>query len=168
MEEYFYADSGLVTSTQTERLLRAFNLLTCLFDRVGLSTNMWKMVIIYCQTFHKPGKILVEAYERQMMGTGPTFQERQGIRVECPECGFEVAAGSLMMHRQIQQWRGSGLPGRDPPPEGPNLPDLFTKTSGATPVPGIGVPGWSFKLDQPLCSLCAPPYAGHNCDPEGG
>ena len=67
-------------------------------------------------------------------------------------------------------WRGLGLPGRNPPlpPEDPNLPVIFTKTSGANPVPGIGVPGWSFKSDQTLGSICALPYAGQNCYPGGG
>ena len=33
---YFYSDDGLVESTQPERLQRAFDILTDLFNRVGL------------------------------------------------------------------------------------------------------------------------------------
>ena len=100
MEAYFYADNRLVNLTQIERLQRDFELLTGLFDRVGLRKNTWKMVIISCQTCHRPGRILLGVYERRMKGTEPTFQERQRMRVGCPECVVEVAAGSLMIHRQ--------------------------------------------------------------------
>ena len=41
---FFYADDGSVASPQTERLHRAFNILTELFGQVGLCTNVWKMV----------------------------------------------------------------------------------------------------------------------------
>ena len=37
---YLYADDGLVSSTRSERLQRSFDVLTGLFDRVGLRTNM--------------------------------------------------------------------------------------------------------------------------------
>ena len=54
------------------------------------------------------------------------------------------------------------------PPGGPNLPGLFSEMSVAAPVPIRGEPGWGFKSDQPLGSLCAPTRAGHNFDSEGG
>ena len=38
----------------------------------------------------------------------------------------------------------------------------------ATPVPGIGVPGWGIKLVQPPGSLLAPPCSGHNFYTGGG
>ena len=41
---FFYADDGSVASPQTERLHRAFNILTDLFGQVGLCKNVWKMV----------------------------------------------------------------------------------------------------------------------------
>ena len=39
MAAYFYANGGLVVLTQPERLQRAFDVITCLFDRVGLRKN---------------------------------------------------------------------------------------------------------------------------------
>ena len=44
LAEFFYVDDGLVASPWTERLQRAFNVLTNLFDWVGLCTNVWKKV----------------------------------------------------------------------------------------------------------------------------
>ena len=45
---YFYADYGLVTSTQPERLQQAFDFLTGFFNWVGLSKNMQKTVSMAC------------------------------------------------------------------------------------------------------------------------
>ena len=59
---YFYAYNGLIDSNQTERLQRAFAILTGLFDRVGLQTNTWKTASMACQICHAPGRMSVEAY----------------------------------------------------------------------------------------------------------
>ena len=45
MTVFFYADYGLIASLWTEMLQRLFNILTNLFDRVGLRTNVRKTVI---------------------------------------------------------------------------------------------------------------------------
>ena len=39
---------------------------------------------------------------RKMAGEGATYQERQKERVECGECGKEMAAGLLASHRMTQ------------------------------------------------------------------
>ena len=101
------------------------------------------------------------------MGKGLAFWEQQRRWVKCPECGVEVVTRSLFTYDQIQNSVSRGDQGGGNPPR-PNLPGIFTKTSVAAPVPGIGVPGWNFKPDQPLGLLCAPPCAEHNCDPGGG
>ena len=46
---YFYANDGLVASTQLERLQRDFDFLTGLFNWVGLRANMAKTVGMVCQ-----------------------------------------------------------------------------------------------------------------------
>ena len=73
LAEYFYSDNGLVTSTQLERLHRAFDILSGLFGRVGLRMNKRKTVSMACQPCHAPGRMYLEAYKRQTTGTGPTF-----------------------------------------------------------------------------------------------
>ena len=37
-----------------------------------------------------------------MTGEGPTYREWQKERVECGDCGKEMAAGSLASHRMTQ------------------------------------------------------------------
>ena len=49
---YFYAGDVIVTLTQTEILQRAFDVLTDLFDRVGLWTNMRKANRMACNPCH--------------------------------------------------------------------------------------------------------------------
>ena len=73
---YFYADDGLIGSTQLERLQRAFGVLAGIFSRVSFRTNTRKTVIMDCQTCHATGRILVEAYKRRTTGKIPTFWER--------------------------------------------------------------------------------------------
>ena len=81
---YFYTDEGLVALTQPERLQRAVDVLTGLFDRVGLRTNTEKTVGVVCQTYHAPGGMLEASYARRVTRKGPKFRERQRMRVECP------------------------------------------------------------------------------------
>ena len=47
--DYFYANNVLVASTQPERLQRAFDILTGLFNRVGLRKNTANTVDMVCQ-----------------------------------------------------------------------------------------------------------------------
>ena len=93
---YFYTNNGIVKSTQLERLQREFDVLSYLFDRVGLHKNTRKTVMMECQPYHMPVRISVVEYERGEMGTVPTYQERQRIQVQCLECGVEVAAGLML------------------------------------------------------------------------
>ena len=59
---YFYAGDGLVAPTQPEILQRSFDVLTRLFDRVSLQTNMTKTVGMVCQPCHTPGGMSEDAY----------------------------------------------------------------------------------------------------------
>ena len=55
LTEYFYANDGLLELTQPERLQRMFDVITGLFDRVGLRKNTAKTVGIVCQPCHMLG-----------------------------------------------------------------------------------------------------------------
>ena len=59
------------------------------------------------------------------MGTGTTFREQQLRRVDLPECGVEVMAGSLLTNHQSQHGVGQGglggSRGGPPPPPPPPL-----------------------------------------------
>ena len=96
----FYADDGLIASRDPAQLQTAMDLLTGLFDRVGLRTNTDKTEVM---TF-LPGKIRTSlsdtAYRARM---DDNFRgEHKGRKVECGECGKLLAVGSLAKHQADQ------------------------------------------------------------------
>ena len=99
---YLYAGNGLVASPLPERLQRSFEVLTDLFDRVGLPMNVQNMVIVECQHYHILDILSEAAYEELLTGIGPLYLERLRCWVQCPECGVYLAVGYLMVHRQSQ------------------------------------------------------------------
>ena len=95
----FYADDGMVASLDPRWLQGAFITLVSLFDRVGLRTNVRKTVGMVCSPCQAAGTHSEAAYRRRMTGEGPSYQELQKGRVQCMECGEEMAAGYLAGHR---------------------------------------------------------------------
>ena len=55
-----------------------------------------------CRPFRAGRVQAYEAYIRRMMVSGMIFKEQQRERVPCPECGKDLAKGSLVNHRQNQ------------------------------------------------------------------
>ena len=102
MVAVFYANDGIITLPKPARTQLALNVLTGLFDRVGLQTNVSNMVGMVCQPCYIFGIHLEAAYTRRMMGVCPYFWEWQRERFRCPECELELTAGSLAAHHQAQ------------------------------------------------------------------
>ena len=101
----FYADNGMVASPYPHWIQGAFSTLVGLFDRVGLQTNVGKTVgMVRCPCW-EAGTQLEAAYRQRMTGEGPTYQERQKGRVQCRECGEDMAAVSLVGHNMTQHGR---------------------------------------------------------------
>ena len=78
-----------------------------------------------------------EAYTRHMTGKGRSFKERYRERAICPECGKELARGSMVAHRQNQHGMVKGGRG-----------SWETRKTGAT-IPGPT--GWPFLQNQDQC-----------------
>ena len=80
-----------------------------------------------------------------MTGEGPSYQERQRGRVQCKECGEEMAFGSLAGHMRTQHARA--MEGRRswaaaPLGEEPRTYRMAFPTAGGTRnFPGEGCPG---------------------------
>ena len=96
----FYADDGLLVAREPKHLQTAFNLLTLLFDRVGLETNTTKteaMVFL-------PGRIrtclMEESYSARMDPS--TREEIKGRQVTCQLFKLEVTASYLATHLEVQ------------------------------------------------------------------
>ena len=98
----FYADDGMVASSDPQWLQWAFNAIVDLFERLGLRTNVGKTVSMTCRPCPAAGNQSEVVYGRKMTGEGPTYRERLKERVKCGECRKGIAAGSLEAHRMIQ------------------------------------------------------------------
>ena len=103
---FFYAYDALIASTQLEWLQEAFNALIGVFDLVGFSTNVGKMVRIIFHPCHVVGTHSDMAYKRTIMGEGLTYWSHQKQRVRFPECAADLAAIFLAAHHQTQHGIG--------------------------------------------------------------
>jgi len=99
----FYEDDGYIASTDAELLQRAVDVLTGLFDRVGLKlkTNVSKTKVMTC----------VDARIRVRQSDEVYYNSRHGFRsakdwnrrqVECDKCGLILSAASLNSHLETQ------------------------------------------------------------------
>ena len=79
----FYADDGMVTSSDPRWLKRAFSTLVGLFDRVGLWTNARKTDGMVCHPFQAVDTQLQVAYGRRMTGEVRSYRERQRGGIHC-------------------------------------------------------------------------------------
>ena len=98
----FYAENGMVISSDPCWNQGAFTTLVGLFDRVDLRTNVGKTVSMVCRPYQAAGNQSKAAYGRQITGEGPTYLELQKGRVQCRECGEEMAAISVARHTMNQ------------------------------------------------------------------
>ena len=101
----FYADYGMVASSDPQWLQGAFNTLVGLFGRLGLRTHFGKTVEMVCHPCQAEGNLLEAAYGRRFAGEGPTYRERLKGQVSCGACGELLAAGSLTSHMMTQHGR---------------------------------------------------------------
>ena len=103
--DLFYADDGIVASSDPRWLQGDFNALVVLFDRVGLRTNIKKTVGMVCHPCQAAGNISEAVYRRRFTGEGPTYRKRLKGRVSFRECGEFMAAGYLTSHLMTQYGR---------------------------------------------------------------
>ena len=85
----------MVALSDLRWLQGAFITLVGLFDRVGLWNNVRKTVGMVCLPCQAAGNQLEVAYGRRMTGEGSSYRERQKGRVQCKECGEEMALGLM-------------------------------------------------------------------------
>ena len=98
----FYADDGLLAARDATWLQSAFDVLVGLFERVGLQTNTLKTKTMTCLPGYISGSLSDAAYKRRMTGEGDSYRARKRARINCPQCGKEMAHGSLPQHLLTQ------------------------------------------------------------------
>ena len=72
----FYADDGMVASSDPRWLQWAFDALVSLFERMGLRTNVGKTVSMVCRPCQAARTHSVAAYWRKMTREVPTYRDR--------------------------------------------------------------------------------------------
>lgn len=87
----FYADDGLLGSTDPDWLQQAFDVLVDLFERVGLRTNTDKTKVMICMPGHIRDRVSAAAYKRPRDSQGETYRPRKKRHVSCPECDKDLA-----------------------------------------------------------------------------
>ena len=103
----FYANDGMVVLSDPHWIQWAFDALVSLFEQVGLQNNVGKTVSMDCRPCQVAGTQSVAVYWRRMTGEGPTYRERQKERVECRECGNEMAAVIVGIPQDDTAWEGN-------------------------------------------------------------
>ena len=96
------ADDTLVAGTNGPWLQGAVDLLTELFARMGLQTNISKTKMMSCTPGYIRTTVSDAAYRRHTGEGGDTHRAQQRRRVTCSECGKDLAQGSLGMHLRSQ------------------------------------------------------------------
>jgi len=92
--------------------------------------------------YGRPG--VLPGVQRRQEGTGDSFRERQRRRVECSQCGKDLAAGSLSVHVQTQHGltRDGGVGRVDAPGRQPAVFTIsFPKVTPTADYPIEGCPG---------------------------
>ena len=117
----FCADYRILSAILATQLQRSFDVLTELFDLVGLQTNVEKRVSMVFQPCCAIWGHSMEAYIIRIKGEGFTYQERLLQWVHSPECNVYLVAESLVTHLQVQYGVGQG--DQIAPPLSPLLSD---------------------------------------------
>ena len=105
----FYANDGMVASSDPVWLQGAFNALVGLFDRAGLRTNARKTIGMVCHPCQAAGNLTMEAYGRRITGMGQSYRERLRDQVDCGDYGEMLAIGSMSSHLMTRHGRAAGI-----------------------------------------------------------
>ena len=98
----FCADDGLIGSREDQWLQQAMDVLVGVFRRVGWAANVGKTKTMTCFPGSMRTGLSNQAYERRVTGQGDSYRQRLHRRLPCPECGKNLAVGSLTHHRRRQ------------------------------------------------------------------
>jgi Reverse transcriptase (RNA-dependent DNA polymerase) len=94
----FYADDGWLASHNPTILQEALNLITELFQRMGLRMNATKTKSMNSHPGSELHYISTPAFSRRMLGNGSTYSATQRRLVSCPICETTLQQRNLRQH----------------------------------------------------------------------
>ena len=77
ISELFYSDNRIIVSTQWECIQWEFDVMTGIFEWVGLKTNAKKIVTMVCQPYHITGRHSGVTYLQLITDEGPSHRTCQ-------------------------------------------------------------------------------------------
>jgi hypothetical protein len=149
VQAIFYADDGHLYSNDANALQRATNIMTELFETIGLKTNPDKTKSMVCAPKPSITRICSPAYKRRMIDQNePTYSARKRQRVECDICNATIQAkSSLTRHKRLKHGIDATITTQQNTP--PHLAMLTGNTYEVSmptykdptpcPIPGCGV-----------------------------
>ena len=143
----FYADDGMVVSQDPYWLQHLMNVLVGLFRKYGLAAN----VANSCTMTFQPGLLRSGMSEEvkalKCTGVRDSYRVRLRRSIPCPECGFEITAGSMTAHRRRMHgteleidWSQLPVSQTEHQPQVYNL--RFLQSTKRCPCPFPGFPGF--------------------------
>ena len=91
-------DDAMVAASYPRWIQGEFITLVGLFNGLVLNTNVKETVVMVFRLCQVTGTQLEAAYRRHMMGAGPSYRYMKQVRVQCTECGEEMALGFLTVY----------------------------------------------------------------------
>ena len=99
---FFYAENGLVESSNSVWIQWSLDMMISLFERVNLHTNVAKTVVMMCHPVPIAVRQSTPAYGRWMTGDDDSHPLRQRHWSVCTKCGADLEAMSLVAHMETQ------------------------------------------------------------------
>ena len=165
MASLFYLYDGIITSTCPYWIQWDVDILTGIFEWLGLWGNHGKKVRLVFQICHIFVRNSNTVYVRWMMEEGETYRSHQLQHFQCPYWASDMTEGLLVTHQKIQNYVRRITHWEPPTPKiAQNVLRVFTKVVKFTGVPGGGVPGKGSDIDKSMGALHALTPAGHGVD----
>ena len=162
---FLYANDGIVGSRDADWMQHSMKVLAGLFQWYGLSANIAKSLTMTYQPSALRLGMSEEAKALKFTGVGHSYRMRIQRRIPCPECGFELTAGSMMAHRRRMHGTEPGIDwSRLTGSQTEHQPQVyfvrFPQSTKRCPCPFPGYPG-SSRMHNGLHSYFNSQYWGY-------
>jgi hypothetical protein len=139
----FYADGGKVGSRDPELVQKSVDILTDLFQCLGLQMNAKKTKAMITRGVVEMVKQFTEAYRCRMGQGGGTHREREAEYVECPMCKQWMQHKSLRQHLQHHHAKQATADEQEVEEEAEGVFEcamgMGNRERAPCPIPGCGV-----------------------------
>ena len=105
----FYADDGMISGSDPDRVQSALDLMTRDFKSIGLKMNALKTEYMVMAGGKRVVQLSRRAFNRMQTGTGLTQRERALEKILCAECGTQVSRQYMKNHLKTKKCMNARL-----------------------------------------------------------